>query len=175
MAVAPGRVGAAPGERLLVLAPELSRLKAGLAVISGEAPALGAAEGGPAEGSIFYLSATDLGAMQWEKVSEVAKNTAALVIDIGERAGETFADVTLTATSPEEADKIGQVAQGALAMASLVAGDDPKLSGVAKLATTVKVSIESGNVVARWRHGSAELLGVLKALRDEKPAGAGKE
>jgi hypothetical protein len=160
-------------ERVVVASQDSGELLQGLAVLEGNGENMSGSSRAPfratpAAGSILFAAAGDglnrLGDI--EPMSAVAKLAKTLVLDVGEDRGALFAHVTLDTRKPEDAQRIQQVLQGAVALVALV-GDEDHSEARAKLQHLVDglhLSVSDTRVDADFRYDVKALLEDLKAL-----------
>jgi hypothetical protein len=113
-------------DRVVVASQDPAQVVRGLSVLAHESESLAEAaqpaiRATPAASSILFAAAgeslDELGRI--EPVSAVAKLTKAVVLDVGEDRGALSARVSLDTRTPEDAQRIHQVLQGAVALVGL--------------------------------------------------------
>lgn len=162
-------------ERVVIASQDTDELVRGLSVLQGTGenlvgarqPAINA---GPASGSIFFAAAgeglNELGEI--EPVSAVAKLAKTIVLDVGEDRGDLYVHVALDARKPEDAQRIQQVLQGAVALAGLV-GDEEHAEARAKvqrLVEALRLTVSNTRVDADFRYEVKALIEDLKSLEE---------
>jgi hypothetical protein len=162
-------------ERVVVASQDTAELVRGIALLErgGESlanasqPAIRAT---PGAGSILFAAAgeslSELGEVH--ALSAVAKLAKTIAIDLGEDRGAFCAHVALDTRSPEDAQRVQQVLQGAVALAGLVGGDenDPAHAKIQKLADALHLSLSNTRVDADFRYDVQALFEDLKSLHD---------
>jgi hypothetical protein len=139
----------------------------------------------PSAGSILFAAAgeslNELGEI--EPLSAVAKLARTFVLDVGEDRGALFAHVALDTRKPEDAQRIQQVLQGAIALVSLAGEDDHSEASEARAEARTKLqhileslhlTVSDTRVIADFRYdvkGLVEDLSSLKALDDKSGKG----
>jgi len=122
----------------------------------------------PAAGSILFAAAgeglKELGEL--EPVSAVAKLAKAVVLDVGEDRGALSARVSIDTRTPEDAERIHQVLQGAVALVGLAGGDgqDETSAKLQSLVAGLRLSVSNTRVDAVFRYDIAKLVEDLKSL-----------
>jgi hypothetical protein len=162
-------------ERVVVASQDSDELLRALGVIENGAESLASARSPairarPASGSIFFAAAgeglNELGEMQ--PVSAVAKLAKSIVLDVGEERGALFAHLALDTRKPEDALRIQQVLQGAVALLGLV-DDEHHAEARARLQRIVEAlrfNVSNTRVDADFRYDVKALLNDLKALEE---------
>jgi hypothetical protein len=160
-------------ERVVAVSQSTEELSRGIAVLEGGGDNLSgvrqaALQASPSSGSILFASAgealNELGEI--EPVSAVAKLARRVVFDLGEDRGALYAHVDLDARTPQDAQRIQQVIQGAVALAAL-AGDDEHAAAHAKLrdlSDALRVTLSDNRVNVDFRYDVKGLFDDLKAL-----------
>jgi hypothetical protein len=160
-------------ERVVAASQDSDQLTRAIALLQGSGESMADTsrapfQAQPAAGSILFAAAgeslNELGEV--EPLSAVVKLARTFVIDVGEDRGETFAHVTLDTRKPEDAQRIQQVLQGAVALVSL-AGDEDHSEARARLQhvlESVHVSVSDTRVAASFRYDVKQLIEDLKSL-----------
>ena len=160
-------------ERVVVASQDPAELVRGISVLERESESLAQAarpmiRATPAAGSILFAAAgeslNELGGI--EPVSAVAKLTKAIVLDVGEDQGAVSARVSLDTRTPEDAQRIHQVLQGAVALVGLAGGDGPDESHakLQRLIGALRFSVSDTRVDAVFRYDVGTLVEDLKSL-----------
>lgn len=160
-------------ERLVVASQDTTELVRAISVLEQEGESLAQAarpmiRATPAAGSILFAAAgeglKELGEI--EPVSAVAKLTKAIVLDVGEDRGALSARVSIDTRTPEDAQRIHQVLQGAVALVGLAGGDgqDEAHAKLQGLLASLRFSVSNTRVDAVFRHDIEELLEDLRSL-----------
>jgi hypothetical protein len=171
-------------ERLLVASQDTDQLVHAIALLQGGGETIASAPRAPflalpSAGSILYAAAgeslNELGEI--EPMSAVAKLARTVVLDVGEDRDGLFAHAALDTRKPEDAQRIQQVLQGAVALVALV-GDEQHTEARAKLqhiVDAVHLTVSDTRVDADFRYDVKTLIEDLKSLKDlEKHADADK-
>ncbi|MEN6405030.1 MAG: hypothetical protein ABFC77_01020 [Thermoguttaceae bacterium] len=144
---------------VLVFGGSSEEVMAALDVLGGVKPSYagkGLPSGGKIHpGAILVVSAIGLGDLELPCKSPLSKQVESLVLATGESDGKIFVEGTLAAKKPETAQQLKAVGDGALALATLLHGEDTallKLISALKLTATEKtVSLEgSASVDDVW-------------------------
>lgn len=158
--------------RLVVMSQDQAALQAGLAVIEQRAPSLTIgrkpALTGPHPGSILFMAASRLEALDIEPASEVLRLSDACVIDVGEHEGLFGAYATASADNAEDASNITQVVEGMLALGRLLMARDGELAPVRALIDGVDVAADGTRVTVGFRHDVQALIDVAGPLLQEE-------
>jgi hypothetical protein len=160
-------------ERVVVASQDPAQVVRGLSVLAHESESLAEAaqpaiRATPAAGSILFAAAgeslDELGRI--EPVSAVAKLTKAVVLDVGEDRGALSARVCLDTRTPEDAQRIHQVLQGAVALVGLAGGDghDETHAKLQSLVEGLRISVSDTRVDAVFRYDVRTLVEDLKSL-----------
>lgn len=160
-------------ERVVVASQDPAEVVRGISVLEHESESLAQAaqpwiRATPAAGSILFAAAGDslkeLGDI--EPVSAVAKLTKAIVLDVGEDRGALNARVSLDTRTPEDAQRIHQVLQGAVALLGLAGGDahDETHAKLQRLFEGLRLSVSDNRVDAVFRYDIETLVEDLKSL-----------
>jgi hypothetical protein len=136
---------------VIVFGASADELKAALDVLDGSKPSFaGKSEsmtGTIPPGTILFAAAKDLGEANLHPESPLSKQADSAMLVVGEKEGQVFVRGSLTVKDAEIAKKIKTVADGVLALASLVKSDDAdalKVIGGVKVAQADKaVSVEA--------------------------------
>lgn len=160
------RRAGAGDQRLVFIARAQEDLRAGLRVADGEAPSMAGPEAPePAAGSILFVRALRLPShLKRDKgASAFLRKVEGMIVDVGERQGELFADVTLTASTTEDADTLVQAARGLLAMGRLMAMHEEGASDLNRVLDSLRLSIEGKRLTATWRFDSGAMINAIRA------------
>src|SRR5262249_15115254 len=118
-------------ERVVLASQDSTELARGIALVEQGGESLADAGRGdlsvkPARGSILFAAAsTDLIDLGGDRpASAIARLAKTVVLDVGEDRGTLWAHAVMDARTPEDAQRIQQVLQGAVALAGLVGGDE---------------------------------------------------
>jgi hypothetical protein len=132
---------------VLVLAASTDELKAALDVLDGTKPNISEAYASLASaippGAILIAGAKDLAEANLHPESPLSKQADSALLVIGENQGQVFVRGTLNVKDAEIAKKMKAVADGALALASLVKSDD---ADALKLIESVKVTLADKSI-----------------------------
>ena len=161
-------------ERVVVASQDRAELARGIAVLEGDAESLASADqpgirGTPASGSILFAAAGESlrELSEVEPVSAVAKLAKTIVLDVGEERGALRAHVGLDTRSAEDAQRIHQVLQGAVALVGLVGNEHEDLrSRLQPLVDSLRLSSSGTRVDVDFRYDVESLLSDLKSLHD---------
>ena len=123
----------------------------------------------PSAGSILFAAAgenlRELGEVH--PVSAVAKLAQAIEVDVGEERGDLRVHVGLDAHSPEDAQRIHQVLQGAVALVGLAGVEHEEMAAkLQPLVEAIRLGVSNTRVDADFRYGVQALFDSLKSLDD---------
>lgn len=171
------RPGATRDRRIAVVGNDKDRLLAALHVLDGKAPNLATVEKGvlsrsPGEGSIFFAAATNLSEAQ----AMVFQRADSVVVDLGEREHEVFADLTVVPKNQQDASTLMNAMKGALAFASMYMQSEPGCAQVNKIVQGITFSADEGRVSAHVRFSADLVLGAageLKGMHDRESENSG--
>ena len=160
-------------ERVVVASQDTAEVVRAISVLERRGESLAQAAGpmiraAPAVGSILFAAAgeglDELGEI--EPVSAVAKLAKAIVLDVGEARGALNARVSIDTRTPEDAQRIHQVLQGAVALVGLAGGDGQDEAGakLQRLVEGLRFSVSNTRVDAVFRYDLEELLEDLRSL-----------
>jgi hypothetical protein len=166
-------------ERVVVASQDSAELVRGIALLEQGGASLADAgrsliSATPAAGSILFAAAgeglSELGGDQ--PASAVARLAKTIAIDVGEDRGSLWAHAALDARTPEDAQRIQQVLQGAVALAGLVGGEEQEKarSTLQHLADALHVTLSDTRVDADFRYGVQALFEDLKSLDESRGA-----
>lgn len=172
------RVAPLDGDRrLLIIADDLDRFTAALALAEGSGQSM-AAEGTmldsiePTPGAFFMAITNDLQCLSGSGAahSNFLKHSKAIHAEAGEHGGEAFARVSLTARAPEDAETLKALGQGVLAMGRIVAAqesDQPEAVRQSRLELLKAVAFDSKDdrVVVSLSLPTGRLVELLEAAR----------
>jgi hypothetical protein len=164
-------------ERVVLASQDSTELARGIALVEQGGESL--ADAGrsdlsvkPARGSILFAAAsTDLIDLGGDRpASAIARLARTVVLDVGEDRGTLWAHAVMDARTPEDAQRIQQVLQGAVALAGLVGGDEHEeaRTTVQHLADSLHVNLSDTRVDASFRYDTRELFAELKSLGDAR-------
>jgi len=161
----------ATANRVVVLSSNRDDVLGGIAVIEGARPSLAAQQDGlvfatPAPGSILFAAATEnlseLNAI--EATSRVFKLAQTMSIDVGEDRGALYAHAIVDTKSPQDALKIQQVLQGAVALVGLMS-DEPGIGAhLSSLVGALRFQCTGSRVTADFRYDVKALLEIFAEL-----------
>jgi hypothetical protein len=157
-------------QRIVVLAESEEVLLRAIKVIDGIAPGLSAGrssilDGGPNRGSIVFVACGDIEALGGvEPASEILRLSDGVTIDIGEAQGHAYGEATVSATSPENATSIAEVAKGMIALGRLIATEEPQARPLADLANAINVGVHDQKITVRISFDAEQLMWILGAL-----------
>jgi hypothetical protein len=171
-------------ERVVVASQDTAELVRGIALLEhgGESlenasqPAIRAT---PGPGSILFAAAgeslSELGEVQ--PLSAVAKLAKTIAIDLGEDRGAFCAHVALDTRTPEDAQRVQQVLQGAVALAGLMGGDENEAAHakIQKLVDSLHLAVSNTRVDADFRYDVQSLFEDLKSLHELRANAGGGE
>ncbi len=176
----------ATANRVVVLSANRDDVLGGIAVIEGARPSLAAQRDGlvfatPAPGSFLFAAATEnLSELnEIEATSRVFKLAQTMSIDVGEDRGALYAHAIVDTKTPEDALKIQQVLQGAVALVGLMS-DEPGIgSHLSSLVGALRFECTGSRLTANFRYDVKALLEVFAALEkhgdDEEDEGEDEE
>lgn len=171
-------------ERVVVASQDADELVRGIAVLEGRAESLAGAgrpaiAAVPASGSILFAAAgeglAELGDV--EPVSAVAKLAKSFAIDIGEDRGALRVHAVVDTRTPEDAQRIHQVLQGAVALVGLAGVEhEEAASKIQPLVDALRFTVSNSRVDADFRYDVQSLMEDLKSLKDlDEDHGAKRE
>ena len=158
-------------ERHLVLADDDEELAHGIRLLEGKGKSLASVEGGaltatPREGSLVFVSIpsgfTKLAEI--EATSAVVRLAKSATFDLSERRGELRATLTVSTDNVDDATKVAQVVQGAMALASLAASDGEAPSALRNLIGALTVDTRGSTVHVSFRYDAERLIEDLQSL-----------
>lgn len=164
-------------KRLLIIAADLDRFTAALALAEGsgesmaaEGTMLASVEASP--GAFFFAITQDLRCLTNGRAahSNFLKHSKAIHAEAGEHAGQAFARVSFTARAPEDAETLTALGQGVLAMGRIVAAresDQPEEVRQSRLELLRAVAFDSKDdrVVVSLSLPTSRLVELLEAAR----------
>ncbi|MEN6556630.1 MAG: hypothetical protein ABFC54_00475, partial [Thermoguttaceae bacterium] len=116
---------------VLVFGGSSEEVMAALDVLNGTKPSRadqGPSSGGKTHpGAVFVISAIGLGDLDWPCRSPLAQQVDSLTLTVGENDGKIFVEGAMTAKKAETAQQLKAVGDGALALATLMHGEDASL------------------------------------------------
>jgi hypothetical protein len=119
--------------RILFLADTRAQMEAGLSVVDGTSPHRAAGEPAPAPGSMVFAHGKSLPEKLREQcATNLIKLVEGLRVDVGESAGQLYANVTLVANSEENVAALKQSVQSVLAVVRLGSQGNPDLARICK-------------------------------------------
>ena len=161
-------------ERVVVASQDPGEISRALAVLEGDAESLAGSgrssiRGTPSSGSILFASAgeslRELGEVP--PVSAVAKLAKSIVVDVGEERGALRLHVGLDTRTTEDAQRIHQVLQGAVALVGLVGNEhEHAMTQIQPIVDALRLSVSNTKVDADWRYDLEALMGHLKTLHE---------
>jgi hypothetical protein len=161
-------------ERVVVASQDPDELVRGISILDNPqeslaAAALPAIRATPATGSILFAAAGESlnGLGDVEPVSAVARLAKTIVLDVGEDRGALYAHVALDTRRVEDAQRVQQVLQGAVALVGLANNDEQHAEAHARLQHLVdalRFTVSDTRVDADFRYDAQALIGDLKSL-----------
>ena len=161
-------------ERVVIASQDSAELVRGIAVLEGDAESLAGSSrppfrATPASGSILYAAAgeslRELGDVH--PVSAIAKLAKSIVVDLGEDHGALSVHVVLDTRTPEDAQRVHQVLQGAVALVGLVGGENEEIRAkLQPLVDSLRLSVSNTRVEAHFRYDVAALIEEMKSLHE---------
>jgi len=162
-------------ERVLVASQDSEQLVHGVALLQGDGESLASVSRAPfqiapASGSILYAAAgeslNELGEI--DPLSAVAKLARTIVLDVGEDRGALYAHVSLDTRKPDDAQRIQQVLQGAVALVGLVHDEEHSeaRANLQHLVEALHITVSDARVDASFRYDVKSLIDDLKTLKD---------
>jgi hypothetical protein len=153
---------------VLVFAPTAEQVAAALDVLDGKSPALAAAPSplaaaAPA-GTMLLIRAIGLADAKLPWKSPLVTKSETLAIAIGEQDSKTLAEAALATKSPQTAEQVKSIIDGARSMAELQHGDDPDAVKVMKM---FKVSMAGKAVKIEFSGPVDEVWGAMDKAIDE--------
>lgn len=123
----------------------------------------------PSAGSILFAAAgenlRELGDVH--PVSAIAKLAQAIEVDVGEERGDLRVHVGLDAHGPEDAQRIHQVLQGAVALVGLAGVEHEDVAAkVQPLVDAIRLNVSNTRVDADFRYDVQALFDSLRSLDD---------
>lgn len=164
-------------ERVILASQDSAALARGIALLEQGGESL--ADAGrsdlrvtPSRGSILFAAAStdlvDLGDGD-QPASAVARLAKTILLDVGEDRGTLWVHAVLDSRTPEDAQRIQQVLQGAIALAGLVGGDeqhDQARTTLQHITEALHLNVSDTRVEASFRYDTRELFAELKSLDD---------
>jgi hypothetical protein len=161
-------------ERVVVASQDSDEVVREIALLEGSGETLAAASrpsiaARPSAGSILFAAAgenlRELGDVQ--PVSAIAKLAQAIEVDVGEDRGDLRVHVGLDAHSPEDAQRIHQVLQGAVALVGLAGVEHEEVAAkLQPLVEAIRLGVSNSRVDADFRYDVQTLFDSLKSLDD---------
>src|SRR4051812_25505915 len=109
------RPGAGPEDRIVLAAPAKDRLLAAIRQIESPAEGKSAALATmPRTGSMLFVSGAGLGKLRDPECSMILQKMEAVRVDLGEAAGDVYAELAITTPTSEDATNMRQTAEGAI-------------------------------------------------------------
>jgi hypothetical protein len=162
-------VASGPDGRVAVVGASRELVDKGADVVEGKAERLSAdGERGPGAGAIVWARSIDLGeALSKHAEALSLKNAGGGVVELGEREGEMYAEVTVSAETEADATNIAQVVTGLMAMGRLAASGEEDLAPVMDLIGDLTPTVKGKEVMVRWVCASAKVEGMLESMMRE--------
>jgi hypothetical protein len=161
-------------ERVVLASQDEAELVQGIAVLEGRGESLSGAgraaiAAAPGTGSILFAAAgeslAELGDVA--PVSAVAKLAKSFSIDVGEDRGALRVHAALDTRTPEDAQRIHQVLQGAIALVGLAGVEhEEAASRIQPLVDALRFNVSNTRVDADFRYDVQTLMDDLKSLQD---------
>jgi len=154
-------------EDQFVVADSLDSLRAALDVLHGKQPS--ASERGPVgghipPGTIALIRATGVSGAEIPCKDPIAKQTESFRFVLGEHDGKSFYRSRSTMTSPEAAEQLAKIVEGARALGTLVAHDDPAAK---KLLDALRIKPEAKTMTVLWSAPAEDVWSVLQAHEED--------
>lgn len=153
-------------QRLVFIARTKEDLRMGLSVADGNAPSMAGQEAPrPGTGSILFVRALRLPShLRGEQAaSAFLRKVEGMVIDLGERKGELFADLSVTANTTEDADTLIQAARGLLAMGRMMSQRDQGAGDLNFMLDSLRLGTEGKRLTATWRFDADAMINAIRA------------
>jgi hypothetical protein len=148
---------------VIVFGASIDELKAALDVLDGTKPNISEAYSSLAStippGTILIAGAKDLAEANLHPESPLSKQVDSALLVVGENQGQVFARAVLNVKNAEIAKKLKTVADGALALATLVKSDD---ADALKLIGDVKVTLNDKSITVEGQAAVDLLLGQIQ-------------
>lgn len=151
-------------ERLFALAEDQDVLLEAIAVVDGARPSLDEeaqpfVASKPTPGAVLYVSAaTDLSELaSFDPAAQVSRLVRGVLVECGETDGTFFSLVRLSTGSHDDAQKVEQVIQGGLALASLIGKDSEEARALGELVGALQVERTGTVVTLAFRYASRDL------------------
>lgn len=161
----------ATANRVVVMSANRDDVLSGVAVVEGARPSLATQRDGlvlatPAPGSFLFAATTEnlTELNDIEATSRVFKLAQTMSIDVGEDRGALFAHAIVDTKSPEDALKIQQVLQGAVALVGLMSDEHGIGSHVSSLVGALRFQCSGSRLTADFRYDVKALLEVFAGL-----------
>lgn len=155
-------------QRIVLVSPDPNDLISGLETLRGEAPSL--ADGGSSlghasrGGSFLHVSA--MGKLAEMVNEEPASNLARLVrtalVEVGEDEGASFVHVQVDTASDADAERVAQILQGALALASLASEVEPEAKQAVALLQGLDFRAEGSQLTIHLSKSTDELVELIQ-------------
>jgi hypothetical protein len=156
---------------VIVFGASIDELKAALDVLDGTKPNVSEAYASLASaippGAILMAGAKDLAEADLHLESPLSKQIDSALLVVGENQGQVFVRATLNVKDAEIAKKMKAVADGALALATLVKSDD---ADALKLIDSVKVTLADKSITVEGQAAVDLLWGLLQKEAAKKKA-----
>jgi hypothetical protein len=161
-------------ERVVVASQDTDELVREIALLEGNGETLASASrpsivAKPSAGSILFAAAGEnlRELVDVHPVSAVAKLAQAIEVEVGEERGALRVHVGLDAHTPEDAQRIHQVLQGAVALVGLAGVEHEEVATkLQPLVDALRLSVSNTRVDADFRYDVQALFENLKSLDD---------
>ncbi|MHC4765108.1 MAG: hypothetical protein ACYTE6_12575 [Planctomycetota bacterium] len=158
-------------QRIVVLAGSEDAVLGAVRVIDGRAPGLTPGRSqilgdGPGDGSIVFFACGGGDLLGMEPASEILRLSDGVTVDVGEAAGQAYAEATVSANSRESAVNIADVVEGMLALGRLIAAEEPEARPLADLTDAVTIVSQDRKIIIRIGFDAEQLLWILGAINE---------
>ncbi|GJM19743.1 MAG: hypothetical protein DHS20C14_19560 [Phycisphaeraceae bacterium] len=155
-------------EHVWIVTRDASRAGKGVAFIRDGGRENGALEGlGWREGTIAIAAIKDPNEIEdFEEISHIVGDARSVVARVGEADGEVFVEGRVRTDSPEHAQRIARVADGLMALGSMMSGEDEELAHVMQLAREIRVQADGGTLMLSFTHDAGEVVEWVRESAD---------
>jgi len=169
------RPGATSADRLVILSLDREWMARGLGALDGRAPTLErsdktALKARPPAGALLFVNA---GALDWinlgggeddEPTSAILRSAKGLTAAFGESDDQTFVEMKLDTGKAEDAQNLGDIARGLMAMGRMAAGHDEGLKAATKPMSAIKLTTEGSTIGLSFRYSTQGLIEIARQV-----------
>lgn len=111
-------------------------------------------------GTIAFAAIEDPSELgDFDDMSQIAEQAERVMARMGEADGQVFAEARLDTDDPKQAQQIARMADGLLALGTMMSGNDEELAHVMELARGVQVKARDGSLFLSITHDATEVKG----------------